>query len=118
MADALLYDDLDLFGREIDDPLAELEQDIVHMLLESYGSNPDVTDRSIGLEDALSGQIAPDLRHRIETKLQEDARIDAAEAVVSLIDASHVSIALRVQTNQSELGVTLVFDGAGNVVRA
>lgn len=117
MADALCFDDLDEFGTEIDDPIAELEQDIVHMLFESYGTNADNTERSIGLEDALSGPSDPGLRHRVETKLSDDPRIDAAEATITQT-GSLVNIALKIQANQTELGIALDFDGNGNVKRS
>lgn len=116
--DALCYDDLDELGRDLDDPLAELEQDVVHMLFESFGSNADRPEGSIGLEDALSGPSDPGLRHRIETKLCDDPRIDAAQVTLTAVDDTHVQIDLKIQADQTELGVSLVFDGAGNVQRA
>jgi hypothetical protein len=115
--DLLCYDDLDEFGRELDDPLAELEQDVVHMLLESYRSNPDAPERSIGLLDALSGATNPGLRHLIETKLEQDDRIDAAEATLTAEPGNVVRIELRLQVNQQELGMSFELDGLGNVRR-
>lgn len=118
MADALCFDDLDEFGRELDDPIAELEQDIVHMLFESYGSNPDVPQRSVGLEDDLSGPIDTGLKYRIESKLTNDTRIVGAQAVLTKLDDGTVRIDLKIQANEAELGIGLVFDGAGNLQRA
>lgn len=113
--DLLAYDDVDEFGRELDDPLAELEQDVVHMLLESYGTNVDAPTRSIGLEDALSGATDPSLRHRIEQALTDDPRIDAAEAELTAVTDSSVRIHLRLQVDTTELGISVEIDGAGNV---
>lgn len=118
MVDALAFDDLDEFGRELDDPIAELEQDIVHMLFESYGSNPDAPQRSIGLEDALSGPIDTGLKYQIESKLTNDLRIVGAQATLTKLDGGTVRIDLQIQANESELGIALVFDGAGNLTRA
>jgi hypothetical protein len=115
--DVLCYDDLDELGRDLDDPLAELEQDVVHWLFESFGSNADRPDGSIGLEDALSGPSDPGLRHRIETKLSDDPRIDAVEVKFVQIDPTQVRLDLRIQANQTALGIAIVFDGAGNVRR-
>jgi hypothetical protein len=115
--DALCYDDLDEFGRDIDDPIAELEQDIVHMVFESYGSNCSAPDRSIGLDDALSGPFDTALKHRIETKLADDPRIDAAKATLTDQTGGVVTIRLDIQADQTEIGITLQFDAAGNVVR-
>ncbi len=117
MADVICYSDLDEFGRELDDPLAELEQDVVHMLLESYGSNCDATTRSIGLEDALSGPENPGLRHFIQTKLTDDPRIDAAEVTITSTGDNTTRIDVAIQANESELGVSFETDGNGTVRR-
>jgi hypothetical protein len=117
MADVVCYDDLDEFGRDLDDPVTELEQDVVHMLLESYRTNVDALERSIGLEDALSGPTDPGLRHRIETKLSDDPRIDAAKAVLTATDNQTVRVDLFLQVNGAELGISLEYDAAGNLKR-
>lgn len=115
--DVLCYEDLDEFGRDLDDPLSELEQDIVHTVLESFGSNPDATERSIALEDALNGPVDPTLRHRIEAKLNEDPRIDAVRAEMTALGTSGIRIALTVQADEKELGITFETDAAGNIRR-
>ncbi len=123
MSDVLCYEDLDQFGADIDDPLAELEQDIVHMLFESWGSNASDTQRSIGLEDSLSASItnSTGLKARIESKLSDDPRIVAARATISTVSASQAGniygIQLDIQADQGQLGITLQFDGAGKVIR-
>lgn len=118
MVDALCFDDLDEFGRELDDPIGELEQDIVHMLFESYGSNVDARERSVGLEDALSGPVNPGLKRYIEKKLSDDPRVIGAQATITQLDDGTVRIDLKIQANESELGISLVFDGSGNLQRA
>jgi hypothetical protein len=115
--DVVCFDDLDEFGRDLDDPLEELMQDVVHMLFESFGTNPDAIGRSIGLDDALSGPADPNLRRRIEQKLAADPRIFAAQATISKIEDGRYQIDLKLQVNQQELGVSLAFDSAGNVTR-
>lgn len=115
--DILCFDDLDDFGRDIDDPLGELEQDIVHTLFESFGTNCDAPQRSIGLEDALSGRADPGLVHRIETKLADDPRILAVQATLSQVDDTTYQVDLTIVANEGELGISLQYDGAGNVVR-
>lgn len=115
--DVVCFDDLDEFGRDLDDPLEELLQDVVHMLFESFGTNADAPDRSIALEDALSGPTDPALRHRIESKLTDDPRIDAAQATLTDEGNNIVRIDLKLQVNGQELGAAYTFDGAGNVTR-
>mgnify|MGYP006921385996 CR=1 FL=1 len=117
MADVICYDDLDEFGRDLDDPLLELEQDVVHMLLEGYGTNVSAPERSLALDDALGGASAPNLRHWIETKLTDDPRIDAVECTLTDEGNGSTRIALRLQVDGDELGITLIYDAAGNVAR-
>jgi len=116
--DVVCEDDLDEFGTELDDPIQELWQDILHMILESFGSNAAATDRSVGLEDELSSASSPAaIKHRIETKLCDDPRIIAVEIVFSEVDSqagSALDVELKIQANAGELGVTLLFDGSGN----
>ncbi len=115
--DVMCETDLDEFGRDLDDPIAELEQDVVHMLLESYGSNLSAPERSIGLEDGLSGPLDPTLKHRVETKLMQDARISAAAVTLSQVDPTTMLVAMQLQVNGAALGITLQYDAAGNVQR-
>jgi hypothetical protein len=116
--DGLAFDDLDLYGREMNDPLAELEQDVVHLLLESFGSNPDAPRRGAGLLDALSGAYDAGLRSRIEGKLTDDARIDAAKVTLTAETESSVRIDIEIQVNETELGLSYVVDNVGTIVRA
>ncbi|MGK3987469.1 hypothetical protein WME99_30800 [Sorangium sp. So ce136] len=49
LADLVGFDDVDAFATETSDPLEEFKQDKYHRLTEEYGSNPDDTDRGVGL---------------------------------------------------------------------
>lgn len=115
--DVVCFEDLDEFGRELDDPLEELLQDVVHMVFESFGTNADATDRSVALEDSLSGPTDPGLRHRVESKLTEDPRIDAAQVTLTDQGDGKTRVDIKLQADAKELGVTLTFDSAGNVTR-
>lgn len=115
--DGLCFDDLDLFGRELDDPVSELEQDVVHMVLEDPYSNPDALERSIGLEAALSGRADPSLRHQIESKLQQDDRINLARAVLSDAGNDAVRVDLTIEPNGETMGIAIEYDASGAVRR-
>ncbi len=98
--DLLCVDDLDQFGGELDDPIAELAQDNYHRLIEAPGSNPDDPNRGLGLEDLLSASIAAGptapsdavdlalLGPRIETELLNDDRNADVRATVSVLEQS------------------------------
>jgi hypothetical protein len=118
MADGLCYTDMDEYGTELDDPVAELEQDIVHLLIETWGTNPDALTRSVGLEDQLSGPSSTSLKSYIESKLLLDDRVQAVSCAISRQGTSSNRIDLKIEINEQTIGIALQFDGAGNVVRA
>jgi hypothetical protein len=115
--DLLCFDDLNEFALEIEDPIEILIQDIVHMLLESYGSNVDSSYRSIGLDDYLSGQPDPSMKTLIENKLLKDARISAAEVELNESETGVYDIDMKIVVDEQEIGISLTYDGAGNLVR-
>jgi hypothetical protein len=120
MADGLGFDDMDEFGRELNDPLAELEQDVVHMLLEAFGSNPDVPTRGGGLVAALSGSAAriPAIRTHIESALQDDLRVASATVDIQATDtAGKYSVAIGITTSADALDLAFTVDSLGNIRR-
>ncbi len=120
MADGLAFDDLDEFGRELDDPLEELVQDVVHSLIETYGSNPDVLNRGAGLISALSGpanKIAT-IKAQIESQLHDDNRITRATVDIQPTgERGSYAINIVIVVNTDEIAVELLVDSAGGVKR-
>lgn len=128
------YLDIDENATEIDDPLLELYQDLIHRLFEAPGSNLDDLDRGVGIEDLLgsgittssnpvTGILRPDqqIAHRIEQDFRKDPRVQAVQAnvvVTSPADTSPITfrIQVNVECNEGVLGITLESDGAGGVV--
>jgi len=115
--DLLCLEDLDERALELDDPLAELEQDVVHMLFETYGSNPDAPTRGIGLEDALSGPFDPSLLHRIENQLAEDDRITAVSAKLVDEGEGRSRLDIAIEASEGELAISYAIDATGAVTR-
>lgn len=77
-------EDLDAFASELDDELEEFAQDLDHRIDEDYGSNPDNSDRGVGLSSRLSGTDAPSLIGRlIEADLSKDERVLSCTAKVT-----------------------------------
>ncbi len=118
MVDALCLEDLDLFGTELDDPLAELYQDLFHRLIERPGSNIDDPDRGFGLEQQLSGGVRPadalvTLQHGIEGELRKDDRVHDVKATVTTTAPGEYAINIQVQCDEGVMGITLVKDGDG-----
>lgn len=108
MADLVGFDDLDEFANELDDPIAELEQDVYHRLYESYGSNLDVPpEASIGVIDMLNGPFDPQLGQRVETGLTKDDRISAAQAQVTRDGAGRFRLGVELAVDDEELGITV-----------
>ncbi len=118
--DGLAFDDMDEFARELDDPIAELDQDVVHILLEVFGSNPDVTTRGVGLVQALSGPAnrIPGMEAHAKSQLEDDPRIDRATVTISPTDARGAyRVDLVILVNNVELGAAYAVDSAGGVRR-
>lgn len=115
--DGLAIDDLDEFFRELDDPFAELSQDILHMLDEVFGSNPDARTRGAGLTRALSGGAnrIPLIKSQIEAQLHDDNRISASNVLITArpTEKGSYDVHLVVVVNGQELGFDYVTDGFG-----
>lgn len=116
--DALCFEDLDLFGTELDDPLLELEQDLFHRLIEAPGSNLDDLDRGLGLEEKLQGVIDPALSSQIENELRKDDRVSDARATITDEGSNTYRISIEVAVNGKALGFSLDYDPALGLRRA
>lgn len=118
--DGLAFDDLDDQGRELDDPLQELEQDVVHILLETFGSNPDDLARGIGLGGAISGNAkrVPHIKSQIESQLHDDERIQNASCEITPTDSRGAyRVDLTLVVAGQTLGLSYLTDGAGGIRR-
>lgn len=118
--DGLAFDDMDEFGRELDDPFEELVQDVVHGLLESFGSNPSLRSRGAGLVAALSGPSSriPIVKEQIESQLRDDDRLTGATVDIQPTgERGSYAIKLLLGVNLDEIGVALVVDSAGGIRR-
>lgn len=97
MVDVICFDDLDLFGRELNDPLEELRQDLYHRGIEPPGSNIDDSDRGLGLDGSLNGPVDRGLKHQIEAEFRKDDRVDAVNAEITEVDESSYRVAIEVE---------------------
>lgn len=118
MVDALCLDDLDQFGTELDDPLAELYQDLYHRIIEPPGSNIDDPNRGFGLEGKLSagvrhGGIAPWIKVGLENELRKDDRVRDVRATITDTGNGECRIEIAVVADEGKIGITLVSDGTG-----
>jgi hypothetical protein len=115
--DIVCWDDLDLYGAELDDPQAELAQDLYHRLIEPRGSNLDDPDRGIGLDDALSGTYDPDLPRRIETEFRKDDRVAAVVATVTEISEGVFRVEIEIEADGELVPIVVESDGNGGFRR-
>lgn len=116
--DLVAFDDLDTFGAECATPLAELEQDLYHRLIEPAGSNIDDRARGLGIEDALSGPYDSALAGRIEAEIRKDVRVSTVRATILDLSAesnagASFRVLIEVQADEGELGMNLTFDSLG-----
>lgn len=83
--DLVALEDLDAFASETASDLETLEQDVLHILIEEPGSNPDDESRGVGIYDLLGGTETDlaNAEQRINTALEADERIDAADTTIT-----------------------------------
>jgi hypothetical protein len=99
--------DMDPFASETDDDLDELEQDIVHVIDQDLGSNPDDPTRGLGVGNSSSKALAQNpasITQAAENEVQKDDRVDSCSAMIS-VDASTgiVTLDLTIQVNDDIL---------------
>jgi hypothetical protein len=82
--DLVCRTDLDPYGSETQSDLETLTQDVLHLLLERPGTNPDDVDRGVGIETYLSGAESslPALVAVIEAQVRRDDRVTSCTATV------------------------------------
>jgi len=101
MVDVVCFDDLDLQGAEMDDPVAELEQDCYHRLIEMPGSNPDDVTRGLGLVSFLSGPIDDSLGGKIDAELRKDDRVEGTAVTITETGPGEYKIEIEIEPEGS-----------------
>ena len=104
--------DLDPLARETINDLQNLEQDVLHILRETYGSNLDDINRGIGVISMLSGTTAPlaTIANVIETQLVKDSRIDACKATLSQDGPGDFTLIVQVQVAAEVIGLSYSYN--------
>lgn len=121
MLDVRCFDDLDLFAAEITDPQEQLEQDNYHRMIEPPGSNIDDTERGLGLEDMLGGELDPSIGPVTEAELRKDTRNASVRATVTDVGqgppqaGAKIRIDLAIETDEGEMLEQSVLAGASGV---
>jgi hypothetical protein len=122
----ICIDDVDPYARELSDPLAELEQDIFHRLIEDPDSNLDAIamgeQRGLGLEDMLTTPLSTNLGQLIKAECERDDRVTAAKVLVTeqrngnATSTVTINITLTVDLdvlNGEDYAITIVRDASG-----
>jgi len=107
------FDDMSPFADELDDPLAELEQDLWHRIIEEPGSNIDDPDRGFGLFARLSGEYDPATPQLLEAEVRKDERVAAARAFVTQLADDTFRVQLVVETEAGDLALAAKVSPAG-----
>jgi len=105
--DAVCVLDLDPNGNETTSDLQTLEQDVLHVLIQTLGSNPDDPGRGVGIDQYLSGtqDDLAKLPGVIENQLEEDDRIDGCSAVLGQQADGSWLLAIQIQVDGSVLSL-------------
>lgn len=115
--DALCEFDLDPMGRETTSDLQTLRQDVLHVLLETAGSNIDDPNRGIGALNYLSGSVTDiaKLPAAIEQQLLQDDRIDTCDARLTLQQDGGYLLAITVGVNGAVVPLNYAYDAANGL---
>ncbi len=83
--DLVCADDLDPFAGETTSDLQTLEQDVLHVLDEENGSNPDDPERGVGIYNMIGGTVEQlqQMAATIDTQLEKDDRIDSSTTTIT-----------------------------------
>lgn len=107
------FDDITPFADELDDPLAELVQDVYHILIEAPGSNIDDPARGIGIVDRLSRAVDQTLASHIDAELEKDDRIDVSQTVIADRGGGRFEIAISIHYDDQVLDLAFSLDATG-----
>jgi len=128
--DLVCTDDLDLFIGETTSDLQTLDQDVLHIVIETLGSNIDDVNRGVGLPRLLSGtedQLAAATAH-VDAQLQKDDRIDASQTTLTKLPPGSTlpdgtplpkggySVDIQIVAAGAVLGVGFTFNADGVLV--
>lgn len=128
--DLVCVEDMDPFAAETQTDLESLEQDVLHILDEDYGSNPDDPERGIGLGNLLSKPTTAlsDIVRQVESQLRTDDRIDAVKATLTELPSGYSfpggltfpnggwMLELDVVANGAVTGLTYAYSPATGVI--
>lgn len=105
--DWVCVNDLDPYGRETQSDLETLQNDVLHILQETLGSNLDDPDRGLGLMAALSGttDALQQLIANASEQLIKDPRIDSASATLTQNPDGSFLIDITVVVDDTVIGL-------------
>lgn len=85
ITDLVCVDDLDPGGSETTSDLQALQQDLYHILVEAFGSNPDDPNRGIGVEGLLGGTSAnlQAAASSIDSQFRKDDRVEQSQTTLT-----------------------------------
>lgn len=113
--DLVCINDVDPYAAETTSDLQSLSQDVLHLLLEDLGSNPDDPDRGIGIMRYLSADqnTFATLPATIDSQLGQDPRITGSHSTVAAqADGSYLlSIQISVSTGIVPLNFSITGGG-------
>lgn len=116
-ADCVCELDVDAFARETTSDLQNLEQDLLHVLMQELGSNLDDPDRGVGIVSLLSGSTLdlPRVARRIEIEFVKDDRVATCTATLSTQSDGSVRIDIAVGVGIAVLGLAYSYDSTNGV---
>ena len=110
--------DLDPFASETTSDLQSLSQDVLHILLQDLGSNPDDPNRGIGIYNYLGGtadELAK-LPGRIDAQLRDDDRITSCSTTINIQSDGSFIVAPTIYVGDQVVPLEFQISQAGVVI--
>ena len=101
----IMLDDLDPFAAEHSDPMAAFEEDVIHRITTTHGTNLDDEDFGESVFDWLSSSEDLDgMKAALAAEIGKDARVAAVSVSLARLGGeAGVQVTIEIETNEGEL---------------
>jgi hypothetical protein len=112
-ADLVCVNDMDPSAAETTSDLQNLEQDVLHVLAQKKGGNPDDPTRGLDIPSKLNGdtRLLLPLQTEIDAELPEDDRINSSTTTIGQEADGTWTISILIEAGPTVIPLTFVFTG-------
>jgi hypothetical protein len=113
-ADLVCSNDVDPTAAETTSDLQNLEQDVLHILIQKKGGNPDDPTRGVDIPNMLNGdtRLLNSLATTIDAEIGDDDRVDGSTTTIVQEANGNWTISILIQVGAAVLPLNFVYDGS------